>query len=84
MDNINQWLNQQPYNISVNVTFTPGIENMEQFWSEQSDGATRRSIKHSREVQNTIAHMDFLEQEIAEMHRYDLALELITQAKEQK
>jgi hypothetical protein len=84
VDKINQWLNQQPYNQTVRVTFTPGIENMKQFYYEQSDTSTRQTINRSVAVANEIARQDFLEQEIAEMHSYDLALELITRAKEKK
>lgn len=77
MDKINQWLNQQPYNQTVRVTFTPGIERAKQFSWEHS-------INRSRAVERELARQDRLEQEIAEMHTYDLALELITQAKETK
>lgn len=76
MDKINQWLNQQPYNITVRVSFTPGVEP----YTEPKDVTVNRTI----DVQNEIAHMDFLEQEIADLASYDLALELITRAKEQK
>ena len=84
MDKINQWLNQQPYNQTVRVTFTPGIENMKQFYYEQSDASTRQRINRSVAVENEIARQNFLEQEIAEMTEYPLALELITRAKENK
>jgi|11BtaG_2_1085332.scaffolds.fasta_scaffold19826_3 hypothetical protein len=84
MDKINQWLNHQPYNISMTVYINPKIENMKQFYYEQSDARTRRSINRSVEVENTLARMDFLEDDLAELDSYDLALEIITRAKENK
>ena len=84
MDKINQWLNHQPYNISMTVYINPEIENMKQFYYEQTDARTRRSINRSVEVENTLARMDFLEDDLAELDSYDLALEIITRAKENK
>lgn len=81
---INGFLNQQPYNISMTVYINPEIENFEQFANEQSDGDTRQSINARVEVLNEIARQDFLEQELVDLASYDLALEIITRAKENK
>ena len=81
---INGFLNQQPYNISVTVYINPEIENFEQFANEQSDGLARHSIKARVSVLNEIARQDFLEQELVEMTEYPVALEIITRAKENK
>ena len=81
---INGFLNQQPYNISMTVYINPEIENFEQFSNEQSDGVTRKSISARTEVLNEIARQDFLEQELVDLETYDLALEIITRAKENK
>lgn len=81
---INGFLNQQPYNISMTVYINPEIENFEQFANEQSDGDTRQSINARVEVLNEIARQDFLEQELEDLASYDLALEIITRAKENK
>lgn len=81
---INGFLNQQPYNISMTVYINPEIENFEQFANEQSDGDARQSIKARVEVLNEIARQDFLEQELVDLASYDLALEIITRAKENK
>lgn len=81
---INGFLNQQPYNISMTVYINPEIENFEQFANEQSDGDARQSIKARVEVLNEIARQDFLEQELEDLASYDLALEIITRAKENK
>ena len=81
---INGFLNYQPYNISISVYINPEIENFEQFANEQSDGLTRLSIRARREVLNEIARQDFLEQELVEMTEYPHALEIITRAKENK
>lgn len=81
---INGFLNQQPYNISMTVYINPEIENFEQFANEQSDSVTRKSISARTEVLNEIARQDFLEQELVEMTEYPAALEIITRAKENK
>lgn len=81
---INGFLNQQPYNISMTVYINPEIENFEQFSNEQSDSVTRQSISARTEVLNEIARQDFLEQELVEMTEYPRALEIITRAKENK
>ena len=81
---INGFLNQQPYNISMTVYINPEIENFEQFANEQSDGDTRQNIKARVSVLNEIARQDFLEQELVDSASYDLALEIITRAKENK
>ena len=81
---IHGFLNQQPYNISISVYINPEIENFEQFANEQSDGDTRQNIKARVEVLNEIARQDFLEQELVDSASYDLALEIITRAKENK
>lgn len=81
---INGFLNQQPYNISMTVYINPEIENFEQFANEQSDGDTRASVSARVEVLNEIARQDFLEQELEDLASYDLALEIITRAKENK
>ena len=81
---INGFLNQQPYNISMTVYINPEIENFEQFANEQSDCNTRSNMTRSVEVLNEIARQDFLEQELVDSASYDLALEIITRAKENK
>jgi hypothetical protein len=81
MQELNRWLNNQPYNITMRVTISPDIENFTQFYHEQSDRATRRSVKASVEIDNEIARQDFLEQDIQNMLTYPDAERIINSIK---
>ena len=81
MQEVNRWLNNQPYNITMRVTISPEIENLKQFYYEQSDAGTRRSVNRSVEIDNEIARQDFLEQDIQNMLTYPDAERIINSIK---
>ena len=69
MQELNRWLNNQPYNITMRVTISPDIDDF-------TDHA-----KRSVEIDNEIARQDFLEQDIQNMLTYPDAERIINSIK---
>ena len=69
MQELNRWLNNQPYNITMRVTISPDIDDF-------TDHA-----KTSVEIDNEIARQDFLEQDIQNMLTYPDAERIINSIK---
>lgn len=65
MQELNRWLNNQPYNITMRVTISPEIETVDQ----------------SVEIDNELARQDFLEQDIQNMLTYPDAERIINSIK---